>query len=131
MSEAILNAIADTLLPGDDAGLPKGSEIATVIETLRDRVAPVLPLFPSDFASRDAKTRTELLRDAERKVFQPFRDLVLAALKAYYEDPRVLTAMGTDPAPPQPQGMKLLPMADDLKPALKKMRARGPLWRRP
>ena len=130
MSEAMLSALADTLLPGDDAGLPKGSEIDAVIEVLRERAAPILSLLPDDFSNSDAKARAELLRDAERKAFQPFRDMVLAALKDYYEDPRVLTAMDADPAPPQPQGMKLVPMADDLKSALEKIRARGPLWRK-
>lgn len=126
----MLSAIADTLLPGAEAGLPKGSEIAAVAEALHERAPPILPLLPSDFSSRDAKTRIEILRKVEQGAFQPFRDMVLAALKAYYEDPRVLTAMGADPAPPQPQGMRLLPMADDLKPALEKVRARGPLWRK-
>lgn len=130
MSEAMLSAIADTLLPGDEAGLPKGSEIAAVVDALRERAAPILSLLPADFAGRDAKARTVLLQDAERRAFQPFRDMVLAALKAYYEDPRVLAAMGAAPAPPQPGGMALPPMADDLKPALEKMRARGPLWRK-
>lgn len=130
MSEAMLGAIADTLLPGDDAGLPRGSDIAAVVDALRTRAAPIRPLLPSDFSGRDAKTRIELLRKVEQGAFQPFRDMVLAALKAYYEDPRVLTAMGAHPAPPEPQGMSLLPMADDLKPALEKVRARGPLWRK-
>jgi hypothetical protein len=130
MNEAMLNAIADTLLPGDQAGLPKGSDIADVIDALRERAKPILPLLPPDFPSRDAKSRGVLLRDAEQKAFQPFRDMVLAALKAYYEDARVLTAMGADPAPPQPQGMTLAPMADDLNAALDKVRARGAIWRK-
>ena len=119
MSTAVGYCWPQSVLPGDDVGLPRGSDIAGVVEELRTRAAPILPLLPSDFSSHDAKARAALLRDAERKAFQPFRDMVLAALKAYYEDPRVLTAMGADPAPPQPQGMSLLPMADDLKPAKK------------
>jgi hypothetical protein len=130
MSEAMLRAVADTLLPGDEAGLPKGSDIRDVIDALRERAEFLLPLLPADFSARDMTSRTALLRDAEQKAFQPFRDMVLAGLKAYYEDPRVLTAMGADPAPPQPQGMKLAPMADDLKPALEKLRARGAIWRK-
>ena len=130
MNETMLKAVADTLLPGDAAGLPKGSDIAAVIEALREGAEPILPLLPPDFPSRDAGARGALLKDAERKTFQPFRDMVLAALKAYYEDLRVLSSMGANPAPPQPQGMSLDPMADDLKPALDKVRARGPLWRK-
>jgi hypothetical protein len=130
MNEALLKAIADTLLPGDQAGLPIGSDIAVVIEALRERATPFLPLLPPDFSARDITSRAALLRDVEQRAFQPFRDMVLAALKAYYEDKRVLAAMGADPAPPQPQGMKLAPMADDLKPALDRVRARGAIWRK-
>jgi hypothetical protein len=130
MSETMLKAIADTLLPGDEAGLPKGSDIADAVEALCEHAGFLLPLLPPDFSARDMVSRTALLLDAEQKAFQPFRDMVLAGLKAYYEDARVLTAMGADPAPPQPRGMTLAPMADDLKSALEKVRARGPIWRK-
>jgi hypothetical protein len=129
MNAAMLRAIADALLPGDEAGLPRGSTINAVIEALQDNVKPVVALLPEDFAVRDAKKRIEALTQIERDAFQPFREMVLAALKAYYEDKRVLMAMGARPSPPQPYGVTLVPMADDLKPALDKVRARGPLWR--
>jgi hypothetical protein len=130
MNATMLRAVADTLLPGDDAGLPKGSDIAEVVEALRARASAILLLLPSEFPGRDAKTRAALLRDVEQSAFQPFRDMVLAALKAYYEDARVLAAMEADPAPPQPHGMTLAPMADDLTPALERVRTRGALWRK-
>jgi hypothetical protein len=129
MNAALLRAIADTLLPGDAQGLPRGSIINAVIEALQDNVKPIAALLPKDFASCDAKARTDALAEIERDAFQPFREMVIAALKAYYEDKRVLMAMGTRPSPPQPYGVTLVPMADDLKPALDKLRARGPLWR--
>jgi hypothetical protein len=130
MNEAMLKAIADTLLPGDLAGLPNGSDIADVIDALRERAEFLPPLLPPDFPARDMKSRTAILRDVEQTAFQPFRDMVLAGLKAYYEDTRVLAAMGADSAPPQPKGMTLAPMADDLKPALDRVRARGAIWRK-
>jgi hypothetical protein len=129
MNETMLRAIADTLLPGDETGLPKGSDIKAVTEALRDSAQPVLAMLAPDFFRHDKKSRTALLAEAERNALQPFREMTMAALKAYYEDKRVLMAMGARPAPPQPQGMSLAPMADDLKPALEKVRARGPLWR--
>jgi hypothetical protein len=130
VSETTLKAIADTILPGDEVGLPKGSDISGVIDALRAHAGFLQPLLPADFPAREMKSRAAILRDVEQKAFQPFRDMVLAGLKAYYEDERVLTAIGSDPAPPQPQGMKLAPMADDLKPALEKVRTRGAIWRR-
>jgi hypothetical protein len=129
MNETMLRAIADTLLPGDEAGLPKGSDIKAVTEALRDSAKPVIAMLTPDFFRHDEKNRAALLAEIERRAFQVFREMTIAALKAYYEDKHVLMAMGTRPAPPQPQGATLAPMADDLNLALDKVRARGPIWR--
>lgn len=131
MTPAQLRLLADLLLPGDDAGLPRGSRVPDVMLALAESASPIKVLAGRhpDFA--DADKRDGILAGLEKSHPQDFRDLVLSLIKPYYESGQVLEAMGWRSAPPQPQGHVIAPMANDLGEALAKIAQRKSMWRRP
>lgn len=129
MTPTQLRLLADLLLPGDDAGLPRGSLVPDVMLALAETVSPIKTLVGQhpDFA--DAGKRAELLKSLEQSHVQEFRDLVLSLIKPYYESGQVLEAMGWRSAPPQPMGHAIAPMTADLSQSLASIAARRRMWR--
>lgn len=129
MTPAQLRFFADLLLPGDDAGLPRGSLVPDVMLALAESASPIKVLAARHPEFADAEKREDVLVGIEKSHPQDFRDLVLSLIKPYYESGQVLEAMGWRSAPPQPQGHEIAPMAADLGEALAKIAARKRIWR--
>ncbi|MBV9741563.1 MAG: hypothetical protein JOZ30_18120 [Hyphomicrobiales bacterium] len=144
MRNAFLEAVVDTILPGERAGpdatpdllpLPPGSHAGVVLDPSYAAQQGVLRLIAERaggeeaFARASFSKRTELLEQVERESFAPFRALVSALVQDYYEAPSVLVAMGWREGAAQPLGHDV-PQADagTLR-CLDKVRRRGRLWR--
>jgi hypothetical protein len=136
-----VNAVVDTLLPGDHGHppLPTGTAagVATKLEHLvtgRDRALCdiVLQAIASAaqgedaFLRGDAAGRIVSVRRVEVDMPGPFRALVALVLRDYYEAEIVLVAMGWRAEPPQPLGHVLPPFDEAL---LGPVRRRGRVWR--
>jgi len=124
MTPAMLQHLADLLLPGDAQGLPRGSHINEVMFALTEKASPIKDLLGAlaDFAEQD-------LNQLEKTHPTEFRELVTALIKPYYESALVLAAMGWRGAPPQPQGHAIAPMDEALAPALARIAGRKRIWR--
>ena len=79
-----------------------------------------------DLAGVDAGSRREVLNElaASQPAFLP--GLVFHTFTGYYQEPRVLQAIGMEPRPPHPQGYELETGDLDL---LEPVRQRGKLYR--
>jgi hypothetical protein len=144
MTNAFLDAVVDTILPGERPGsdassgaspLPPGTRAGVTLKPKDAAQEAVLQLIAQHaggeeaFARASFSTRTTVLETVERKSFDGFRALVSSLLQDYYEAPSVLAAMGWREAPAQPLGHDV-PEADEATlRRLDKVRARAPLWR--
>jgi hypothetical protein len=79
----------------------------------------------SDLAPPDRRALLEALA-VRAPAFVP--TLAFLTFVAYYQEPRVLVALGREPRPPYPKGYEL-PSFDEA--LLAKVRARAPFYRRP
>jgi hypothetical protein len=134
MNGSSLDALLDTLLPGD-ADWPAGGalDLAATVETDvgADALRALLARLPPDFAAGDADRREAALRAIENDLPEVFGRLVDAAYLAYYTAPRVRMVIervtGYAARPPQPLGYELEPFDERL---LDKQRQRAPFWRK-
>ncbi len=133
MKRAVLLAILDTMLPGDDgeSPLPRASEAGLDLAKLERLAAPVAAgLGGVDaFLLAAPADRVAKLRIVELNAAPAFKALLAEALASYYESPPVLAALGWRAAPPQPHGHALAPDDAGILGALEKVRSRGRLWR--
>jgi hypothetical protein len=128
----------DGRLPGA-GGLGLGAELRRALRErpeLRAVVAPGLAALDAIVRARGVARLGEL-GPAERRLALDALSAQAPALVptlafvtfiAYYQDPRVLEALGREPRPPFPKGFEL--PAGDLS-RLEKVRARGPIYRQP
>lgn len=111
----VIAAIADATIPGDDAlSLPGAGEplilsmilhkaehfegrVKPGIEALVAEVDP-LSMVPGELVS---------LLDQDPRFNTFYRVLIIAIIQAYYQDSRVLTALGLEARPPFPLGHEL------------------------
>jgi hypothetical protein len=144
MTEAFLDAVVDTILPGERAGsdvspgaspLPPGTRAGVRLKPKDAAQEAVLQLIARHAGGEEAftrasfSTRTAVLETVESESFDGFRALVSCLLQDYYEAPSVLAAMGWRESPAQPLGHDV-PEADEATlRRLDKVRARAPLWR--
>jgi hypothetical protein len=139
---AALDALLDLIVPPLPArGLPGASQVgvqARLAGPARALLPPVLAgLDALDAAARAAHGRGFLeIDDAQRlalanalRARDPgfLAEFALETVTCYYQDPRVLEAIGVEPRPPAPQGYQVV--AGDLE-LLAPVRRRGPIWRR-
>jgi hypothetical protein len=133
MTRAMLLAVLDTLLPGDDGEprLPSASEAALDLKKLERLAEPVVAaLGDSDgFLMAAAIDRVARLRAVEQAAPDAFRALLAEALATYYEAAPVVAALGWRVAPPQPHGHNVAPNEDATLRTLEKVKSRGQLWR--
>lgn len=144
-SDVFLRRLVDTLLPGlpatgDKAALPAAAtldlhlQLATHLEThpAREKLASALRTIAAaagnaeNFAALDEAQAVAILATVEKEhnaLFLALLDLVAAD---YYEHPKVLTAFGWRPTPPQPEGYPLDSLDEAL---LDEVGRRGPIWR--
>lgn len=124
MTPSQLGLLADLILPGDAAGLPRGSLIPEVMLALAGSASPIKALLGerSDFAEKD-------LHLIEQSHPAEFRELVMSLIKPYYESGQVLEAMGWRSAPPQPSGHHIALMDEALAAELARIAERKRIWR--
>ncbi|WP_119391711.1 hypothetical protein [Taklimakanibacter lacteus] len=124
MTPSRLGLLADLILPGDAAGLPRGSLIPEVMLALAGSASPIKGLLGErfDFAEKD-------LRLIEQSHPAEFRELVMSLIKPYYESGKVLEAMGWRSAPPQPLGHRIAAMDEALAAELARIAERKRIWR--
>ncbi|MBL8835614.1 MAG: hypothetical protein JNL66_05180 [Alphaproteobacteria bacterium] len=134
MSDALLDSILSTLLPGD-ADWPSAGSLDLSAAVRADceaaALAAILGALPPDFAAGDADARESALRAIEAAQPAAFERLVAAAYLAYYTEPRVRIVVerltGYAARPPQPLGYALEPFDEAL---LATQKRRAPFWRR-
>lgn len=134
MSAALLAAILDTLLPGDDGAgaagaLPPGSQAGIDLAALDSIARPVVDAIDAArFETATAAERAAILASMERSASEAYRNFLGRVLAAYYQAPGVLAAFGWRSEPPQPRGHPL-PAEESTLQLLEKVRKRGQLWR--
>jgi hypothetical protein len=146
LDDAAAAALLDELVPPrPDGRLPGAGGLGLVAElrrALRERpelravVLPGLAALDALVRARGAARLSELDPDARRAALDALSaqapalvpTLSFVVFIAYYQDPRVLEALGREPRPPFPKGFEL--PAGDLS-SLDRVRARGPIYRRP
>ena len=134
MSGPSLDAVLDTLLPGD-ADWPAGGALdlaASVTEDVgAETLRTLLDRLPPHFAAGDVDRREAALRTIEAELPDAFARLVDAAYLAYYTAPAVRAVIervtGYEARPPQPLGYELEPFDEHL---VEKQRQRAPFWRK-
>jgi hypothetical protein len=146
MKNGFLEAVADTILPGERADpdaapgaspLPPGSRAGVTLKRKDAAQGAVLQLIARRAGGEDAFTRaslsnrTTVLETVEHENFEGFRALVSSLLQEYYEAPTVLAAMGWREGAAQPLGHEVAEADEATLRRLDKVRARGPLWRHP
>ena len=133
MTRAVLLAILDTMLPGDEGEppLPPASGAGLDLAKLERLAEPIIAALgdPDGFLTAAPADRVAKLRIVELNAPAAFKALLAEALASYYEAPSVLAALGWRVAPPQPHGHDVAPNEDALFRALDKVKARGQLWR--
>jgi hypothetical protein len=139
---AALDALLDLIVPPLPArGLPGASQVG-VQARLQGEARALLPsvlagLDALETAARAAHGRGFVAIDEAQRLALAdalrARDpgflaaFALETVTCYYQDARVLEAIGVEPRPPAPQGYQVIP--GDLE-LLAPVRRRGPIWRR-
>jgi hypothetical protein len=136
-----LVAVFDVLIPPrEDGSVPGAGELGIasyVEEKLADAAAPIVVGLSaldelassrgsSDFAALPPDQRTALLREFEQNEPGFLPALTFHGFAGYYQNPRVMEAIGLPPRPPYPNGYDLEP--GDLS-LLDAVRARPKLYR--
>ncbi len=141
MNTAFIAAVVDTLLPGDEDGpstrppLLPGRAVGIDLRALTETHHQVFEGIarqadgPDAFVSGTDATRVATIQAVERAMPQAFRAMLSALLADYYESVPVLLAMGWRTDPPQPWGNTMPPQDPATTERLKRVQARGKLWR--
>lgn len=143
MNRATLDCVLDEILPArDDAALP-GAGALGVARYVELKLGDVRPLIATgldaldqlaaergapDFASAPADERVALLNEVAAGQPGFLESLVFHGYCGYYQDPRVVEALGLEARPPHPEGYPL--ETGDLG-LLDPVRARGRRYRDP
>ena len=139
---AALDALLDVIVPPlPERGLPGASQVG-VQGRLLGQAQALLPGVVAGLAALEAAARAEYGRgfvevdEAQRLALTEamraretgfLAELALETVTCYYQDPRVLEAIGVEARPPAPQGYQVI--AGDLS-LLEPVRRRGEIWRR-
>jgi hypothetical protein len=131
-SDATLDAVLSTLLPGDGPWPDAGTlGLAGLVRAdLGDQAAILGAALPERFATAGEEARVATLRALETARPELFERLIAVAYTAYYVDARVRATIeretGYENRPPQPLGYVLEPFDERL---LDRQRRRAPFWR--
>ncbi len=135
----LLAAVLDQVIP-PSAKLPGGGEVglaeyvdAALQHTppLRDMIAAGLESLAQDSLAKHGGRFEELSRDQKIDLLNQqgfLLPLIFHTYTGYYQNERVLSALGREPRPPHPQGYE---MAEDDLSLLDPVRRRGKLYREP
>jgi hypothetical protein len=130
----LLDAVLDTLIPPSEDGRMPGAGSLGLAETVRAQTADASDVVAAGlgavesarFAELDLEDRVSVLRALESSHPAFVATLYAPTCTAYYQHPRVRTALGLEARPPHPKGYEL--EAGNLD-ALERVRARGKLYR--
>lgn len=135
----LLDAVLDTLLPGDGVDWPaagahglatKTREMAALHPEGAKLLNDLLDGLPDGFSAFPADVREAHLADIETRDPQLFAVTLSAAYNAYYTDTDIRDIIervcGYENRPPQPLGYELPPFDESL---LDHVKARGSTWR--
>jgi len=140
LPQSTFTAVLDEMIPARDAKLPGAGSLG-VGDHVAARLGDATPFVASGLAALDALARergaTEFadLPTAERAPIlrevdasQPgfVQCLLFHAYAGYYQNPRVMAAIGLAPRPPYPEGYALEPLDESL---LEAVRGRAKLYR--
>jgi hypothetical protein len=136
---AFCAAAIDAICPGlaGHKVLPAATQAGLSGMAYAERHADALGAVAAEAGDADAfvaaapAARAAILQRVEAQHRAAFRSLVQAVIADYYESPAVLSALGWRVEPPQPSGHRLEPMDEGLDVLLERVRARGPIWRKP
>lgn len=129
---ATLAVVLDLLIPPDTArGLPGAGEVCVdaIDATLRSKPMFRLTVEPGLdwFGNREPGTGNDALAALQNEMPAFVPTLVFLTYSAYYQQPRVVEALGVEGRPPHPRGYAMEP--SDLDALLSKVRARGRMYR--
>jgi hypothetical protein len=115
-----LDALLNLIIPAStDGRLPGAVEVGFLDHARQERILPWLRdglqlilaearLDPgADFAALGPPQQTEVIGRLRRQHFRFFGDLTTRVLQCYYQNDRVLAAIGIEPRPPFPHGYAL------------------------
>lgn len=139
-TDGFLDAVIDTLLPGEPDSapaprLPAATGAGLAGRTYGEGHAPVLTAIQQEavsdraFVTAPAAERQRILATVEKRAFEPFRALALAVSSDYHDQPAVLHAYGWRGDPPQPHGHHIAPADEATAARLARVVARGPIFR--
>ena len=112
----LLKALADTIVPASndgrmpiagDLGFP-GYLVRNAPELLPE-LTEMLAGFGTEFGAQPAEMRHELVKAFSEREPESFHRLLAQVYGCYYQDDRVLEAIGLDAGPPFPRGNTLDP----------------------
>ena len=136
-----LALVLDRIIPASDDGRKPSAAEVDVLGYIRDRESHTLAALGEElqrldaeaavrhgapFAALDAETRHRLMDDLRSSEPNFLHTLALQAAACYYQDDRVLEALGLEPRPPYPKGYEV--PAGDLS-LLDPVRRRGRIYR--
>jgi len=143
VTRTLLDCVLDEILPArEDPTLP-GAGALGIGRYVAEKLGDTLPLIVSglealdriaaergavDFASAPADERVALMNEVAAGQPGLLESLVFHGYCGYYQDPRVVEALGLEARPPHPEGYPL--ESGDLK-LLDPVRARERLYREP
>ena len=114
--QAILSALADTIVPASEDGvMPSAGELDVagyVAENAADfltELGEILKAFDVDFAAGTLAVRFERVRAFSEERPEAFQRLLSEVYGCYYQDARVLEGIGVKPGPPFPRGNTVEP----------------------
>ena len=142
MNDAFLDAVIDTILPGETGGAEKGAALpsgtaAGITLCLDGPHGAILASIAEGVGGADgfvaaaSPAREASLAAVEKRNFDALRALVTALVQDYYETPAVIAAMGWRAGGAQPLGHHVAEADATTLALLDKVRARGPIWRDP
>ncbi len=113
---AILTALADTIVPASEDGLMPSAgalDFLGYLEAAAPEFLPELPAilarFDADFPAENLAMRCERVKAWSEAAPEAFQGLLGHVYGCYYQDARVLEAVGVGAGPPFPRGNELEP----------------------
>ena len=114
--QAILSALADTIVPAsEDGGMPSASELDVagyVAENAADfleGLGEILDAFDAEFAGETLEVRVDRVKAFSEARPEAFHRLLAEVYGCYYQDARVLEGIGVGAGPPFPRGNTVEP----------------------
>lgn len=106
-----LFAILETIIPASEDGVrPSASEMPFVDYLERqdpdyfEILTSLIETLDDEFVSANYEARYDRLQEISRKDQSTFNGLIRHVYTSYYEDDRVMEAIGAQPGPPFPRG---------------------------